>query len=255
VRGLALAIALAVVGGGCDLVFPVGGGGPGPGVDGRGVDGRIDGGGTFMFGGRTEAGTAAGSGATADTHLSLFHSTMNYGGDAEIFVCRFCNGSVPSGDTVHGLLRFDLTAIPAGAMVSVATLLLDTTWPDGSVASGDVGVFEVFEPWTEGSGGSGGAFGQANWTMRDSLASWTDAGAGPSGSRASLPIDTFSPTESPPFTYELDVTQLVQRWVDSPLSNHGIALELLSGDSDTEFRSSESPIEEGRPGLRVTYGP
>ena len=55
------------------------------------------------------------------------------------------------------------------------------------------------------------------------------------------------------YTYEWDVTALVQRWVTNPASNNGVLLVGHPIDQEMRFRSSEWHVLEQRPKLQVVF--
>ncbi len=195
---------------------------------------------TVTFGNRP---TSDVQNVTFDTTLDSANSGANFGGTSEIF----CD-SVP---VVNGLLRFELTAIPAGATVVSASLELVTG--GDALQEGTIQLNQMLEDWQEGNA-NGGA-GTANFLERLPGTFWLAAGAAPPSSDA-LPAASFTPIGN--FTaFQVALPPaLVQAWVDQPEINFGLAC-FVSGqvDSDSDFASSEAGNSDERPELTVTYVP
>ncbi len=141
-------------------------------------------------------------------------STLNVGGQAE------------------ALIRFDLSAIPAGVVVSSATLSLTTT----SIVSGaPLWARYATAPWSEATV----TFASFNQQASNKV----------SGSMTPTALNTVQ-------TMSLK-TSTVQGWVDGTLPNYGLLLETMITQppafKQTLFVSSESPTVALRPSLQVCY--
>src|SRR5262249_35594032 len=110
-----------------------------------------------------------GGGGTMDlpvhpgTELDSTMTTLNYGAAPDL---------VADGSRVI-LLRFDVTSIGPGTIVSVE--LHFWTTPTGSLDRGSLQVFRVLQDWTEGT--QNAQAGVANWTERLPGVNWAGAGA------------------------------------------------------------------------------
>ena len=92
-----------------------------------------------------------------------------------------------AGDHEVGLLRFDLRAIPASAIVTAAELrLYGEDSPSVLDAGNQVAIHTLREPWEEGTDTLDP--GTANWNDRSAGVAWTSEGAGPPGSREAAPL-------------------------------------------------------------------
>lgn len=193
-------------------------------IDGTRDGGPVDAAGTVMtFGERTGS---QHTGVTTDTWLSSTSQAANYGGDDNFTVS-------PSN---VGLLRFDVSAIATGTQVVAAELHIKTE--DFGLSSGMVQVFQVLQPWTEGTGQ--GASGVANYTQRMTATSWTNPGAGTPGSRSATVVATFVPaTLSTDYTVTFNAAgvAMVQNWVNTPANNDGMAFVVTAGGGNVNFQS------------------
>jgi hypothetical protein len=163
-------------------------------------------------------------GTVEDTYVTCSDWNKNFGASSILVT-----GSSPTSDW-WALLRFDLSSIPAGAEVSSSVLDLYQTTDTGS---GVVEVHRVRAPWSEQSATYGNFASAFSATVEGSVAT------GPTGS--SGPVS-------------MDVTPLVQEWVDGSKPNHGLLLKEEHNQSTT-FQSSNGAIVSQRPALTVCYSP
>ncbi len=176
----------------------------------------------------------------------------------------FDAGEDGTGGVRRGLLRFDLSAIPAGSTVTSAVLRLTLVKvPSTGGAASTVNLFRLLADWGEGNkSGNAGApaspgeatwnarlFGQSNWSAPGAANDALDA---PSASTAigSQAGTTFSWTGS-------NLVNDVQYWVDNPGSNFGW---LLRSDAEAiprsvrGFASRESGVAAGKLEIGYTTG-
>jgi hypothetical protein len=110
----------------------------------------------------------------------------------------------------YGLLRFDLSALPASAAVSAAELHV---WTDdnGALPQGTTEVYCLHEQWTEDAG----------WDARGNGMSWSTPGAGPPA-RDAAPFITFAP-HAATHEYVLPLpVDMVSGWLRDPSTNAGV---------------------------------
>jgi N-acetylneuraminic acid mutarotase len=159
------------------------------------------------------------SGTVADAHIVSNATTTNYGANALL-----STGGV-GGSTRYGLIRFDLSTIPATSVVTSATLT--------------VGAF--------GGGGPAELVHRVTASWAESTVTW-----GSFGGAFNAPVEV-SMTGSPS-VYTGSVTPLVQSWVNGTFSNYGVLLErdLTAG---TTLYASEYATVSSRPRLDVCYHP
>ncbi len=212
-----------------------------------GTGGHPTSGGTVSTGGLTATGgqssvtltfsenpDATCTGLTVDTVLNSATPDLNYGLSPS-FGCDASPLSV-------GLLGFVFEGCAAQigtlSKVLAARLHLTTASCAGCQASPNttVQVFELLEPWTEGTGLDTGKIDAANWNEAELGVNWTGAGA-TGASRGAL-LNSFKPVAlNTQYVVELPAS-LVQRWLDNardrvrdetvPSSNFGILLAITS---------------------------
>ena len=175
---------------------------------------------------------------------------------------HFCVGGNASPSFRRGLIRFDLSSIPAGSSVTAVTLDLYEN-NAGSNGSGTFDLHRVTSEWGEGSSdaisgecqGAPGQLGDASWFYRyyDPPASsifWNTFGGDFDGTAsASLFVNTSSGHKlwsSPQLVND------VQDWLDAAEPNYGWLLK-RSTESGTQtalrFASRTNPTPSQRPAL------
>ncbi|HEX7009197.1 MAG TPA: DNRLRE domain-containing protein [Phycisphaeraceae bacterium] len=163
------------------------------------------------------------------------------------------------------LLYWDLSSIPAGSVVQSASLGIrdGTVYSQPSQSQVEVRAIVPGNPWTQAG---------ATWLTYDGVNAWTNTGVGgpASGTMAGtgnwldsivaatlgLPAGLLGqPLPNTPVN--LDVTSLVQRWVDGSLENNGLAMQLAEGfDGDVPYVFATSTVEAApdlAPLLMVEY--
>jgi hypothetical protein len=181
------------------------------------------------------------SGVARETEILDNQPSTNFGGDSNFGCDRY---ESTEELTQNALLRFDITALPAGATVVTAEIVL-VNLPNNMTADG-VKVYALAEDWSENS---------ATWYSRVSGTAWAVPGAEGSPSRQESHAAEFFPTTADA-EYAVQLPQgLVQLWVDDSSTNHGVVLVCNSADG-VSWHSSEAGIASSvRPEMRVVYEP
>jgi len=195
--------------------------------------------------------------AQADTFISLYAPTTNYGDASNI--------RVRSPGVMHALLRFDLSDIPPNAIVQKATLLLYQTARTNSNPL-QLEVYALHREWHER---------EANWHQAGAGQPWMQPGANGLGTdRDRLPVAIVN-LDQDQGPVNIDLSTLVQMWVQDPASNYGILLRgtsigqvqarnpfgdqriLPQGTSAGKvayfFASRENSVPENQPRLQIQY--
>ena len=173
---------------------------------------------------------------TQDTYLDNNNPGLNYGTSTNLLV-DMSGGGIGDG---RALLQFDVGAIPIGASITSARLIMEASSVTGTF---DISLYEVTEAWEEGT--ANGTADEANWNDRTSLASWSTAG----GTYDSTIIDTANVSAIGTHVWEL--TSLVQDWYTGSKVNNGLIL----GSPDVGGNAATFDSNEGTtaPILYVTY--
>lgn len=163
-------------------------------------------------------------GTLGDTADTFINSAIPGDGSEGGYLAVYTGGT--SAGEKRSLIRFDLGFIPSTASIDSAKLTLYQTYkPTGSA----VRVHRVTEPWSEAT---------TSWTTFGDAFDVQLEGALLAGSG-------FGPRS-------VDLTALVQRWVDGDAPNHGVLLE-EDPNGQTPWRSSEATYVSERPALTVCW--
>ncbi|MGE3817834.1 MAG: DUF4347 domain-containing protein, partial [Isosphaeraceae bacterium] len=173
---------------------------------------------------------------TQDTYLNNNAKTFNYGLSPSLVVDKSGGGY---GDQ-RALLRFDLASIPANAIITSATLLMEAR-QNGGAFNNDV--YEVTQNWEEGT--LNGTAGTANWNQRLAGTAWTTLG-GTFNATAVATLNTALTGQ-----HAWNVTSLAQAWIAGTKVNNGLLLASPdSGTSTVTYDSREGAIP---PVLAIDY--
>src|SRR5262245_9363588 len=177
--------------------------------------------------------------ASQDTYIESRppEDTKNHGTSTSLVADR------ESTDLQRVLVQFDLSAIPANAIVNSATLQMQATQIGGAL---NIGVYEIQESWSEGV--KDGGVDAANWNERETATPWTSAGG------------TFDPTAVASINtnavgqHSWDITSLVQAWVDGTKANNGVMIGSPDGGGNrTVTYDSRETVGGTAPVLVIDY--
>ncbi|MBA1420410.1 MAG: DNRLRE domain-containing protein [Epsilonproteobacteria bacterium] len=170
----------------------------------------------------------------ADTGLEEKNPTTNRGTSADL------KTKVQAGDTKHSLLNFDVASIdlstyPTGTLVNSATMSIVVT---GAQGGSEAKMYRAITSWTEAG---------ATWDTTDGSTSWAE-GSFSSADYDSLELGTLDTTSAG--TKTIDVTSLVDGWLNGTFSAEGIALIGTLKNKDVKYGSRENGGNE--PFITVT---
>jgi hypothetical protein len=155
------------------------------------------------------------------------------------------NGRTAAPAPGRTLIHFDLSSIPAGAIITSATLNMTIVGipQDGNIAPSNIDLYPMLDSWTQGTGGgnrgSPALPGETTWNERGAggIAAWGTPGAeigvdfigrGLDGQLDSESPDTAASvgTKVGPITFgsTLAFVEDVQSWLDDPADNFGAIL-------------------------------
>jgi uncharacterized protein (TIGR03118 family) len=196
--------------------------------------------------------------AAADTFINRGSSNNNAGRTGWLDA-----GTDGVGGVRRGLLRFDLSSIPAGSTVTSATVQLTVTRVPGTgPVNSTFDLFRLLASWNEGtkSGNNGttASTGEATWNDRmRGTASWTTPGA--KNDAAGSASASVAVTSADNAMYSWNGSGLVadvQLWVNNPSPNFGWLLTSRAEGSRRSvrgFASREGGASAGT--LVVNYTP
>ncbi|PLX83220.1 MAG: hypothetical protein C0617_11835 [Desulfuromonas sp.] len=171
--------------------------------------------------------------AGQDTYLFDGQPSINFGTGDRVYVSGKFNRMH------HGLLRFDLSGIPAGATIDSAILELNLEGIS-STNTGTVSVHRLTRSWSES---------QATWSIYSTAAFWTS----PGGDYDPTPVATTGIDIAALGPRQWDVTPLVEAWVSGSENNNGLLLTASSEIDSAKFTSSDGVVDTARPKLAITY--
>ncbi len=177
---------------------------------------------------------------TSDTHISQNAPTSNFGRSATLLA----DGDDPSGsgNDLASLIRWDLSSIPLGSTVHTAEVKIEVF----NVSGGVYDIYEMKRDWFET---------EATWNVYSPGNAWEAPGASGPGDRGSsiLGALTAGSLGSYKVILNADGIAVVQGWVNTPSSNHGLIIANSSTTDGLDFRSSEYSTASQRPRLTVRY--
>lgn len=180
---------------------------------------------------------------SADSYIFSGATTTNYGECDEMRI-----GYGGSASTIYrSVIHFNLTDLPAGAVVLSAYLELDLLSSTGGDAS--ISVHQATNLWIEGAAPcSGTAAIPVSWTRRNTTTNWTAAGGDYNGTVISSTI------VGDVGIYSWEVTTIVNSWLGTT-ANNGLLLRFSSenGNNIKNFATKEHLDEELRPRLVINY--
>jgi hypothetical protein len=172
---------------------------------------------------------------TSDTYLRERSATTNYGSS----IACHADGDDGSGTDKSCLLRWDVSAIPAGATVTSASITLRIV----DASSQTYQLYGLKRSWSEA---------QATWNQAASSSPWGTAGAKASTDRGELIGSVSGSTGSVTVALNAAGVALVQGWVSGG-TNAGIIIANPTNSNGIDFASSEHGTVSYRPRLSVTY--
>ncbi len=167
------------------------------------------------------------------------------------------------GGIRRGLLRFDLSSIPAGSTVTSATLQLTAVKiPGNGPVNSTFDLFRMLAAWKEGAkGGSNGAAasaGETTWNARlHGTAAWTSPGAKSNAVATASASTAVGSTDNAKYSWTgPGLGADVQLWANDPTQNFGWLLTSRAEASSRSVRGCTSRQGgAGAPLLTVVYTP
>lgn len=175
-----------------------------------------------------------------DTYISGQQPDTNSGSAVYLLV----DGDEPhaSGLDETSLMAWDVSAIPADAVVESVSLTIEVTNPTTT----QYAIQEMRRNWQES---------EATWNQYASGLAWGIPGALGGGDRGTSVLGQISAPTVGTRTVALnaDGVDLVQDWVDGTTPNYGIVISDSASTDGLDFWSSDASIATNRPSLTVVY--
>ena len=173
--------------------------------------------------------------ALYDSKIRQENATTNYGTQTSIQTRN------QTGNHEKAMLYFALSSIAGGSQVTSSVLRLTVV---SNVSDQILKVYRVNYPWVEE---------QVTYNIRSTGINWDTAGLGSdtdyeATEYASIEIDKLAGQ-----TIDIDLTTLVNEWLDGSYPNYGILLNIpqVDGGANAAFYSSENSTD--KPILITTY--
>jgi len=188
--------------------------------------------------------------ASADTYLSGYNTSYNYGSHENLSV------SLGTSQARGALVKWDLSNLPDGAVVSNPRLQLYVS----TEASATFNLYNMKRAWVEGTGtGTSTGNNGATWGTYDGSNPWgTNGAANTTDDRYDTNLwgagsSSFSSKGSKTIALNSDGLAVVQGWVDgSP--NYGLTIQnYTSGNANVQFSSSNNATAANHPRLILDY--
>jgi uncharacterized repeat protein (TIGR01451 family) len=178
-----------------------------------------------------------------DGYIDENKPTENYGVTGTGFT------SLASTKRRNFFVKFNLAGVvPPGATISSATLGLNVRTAKTNHVDE---VHRMLTAWTEGSGNGAATGDGASWGKRDGVNAWA-AGNFSSADYSSTVVGTITPSTTGAKT--LNVTSLVNDWVNNGVANNGIVLVTTGTDTgNAEYYTKEDGTSTRWPSLTVTW--
>jgi hypothetical protein len=171
---------------------------------------------------------------TIDTRIVQNSSSSNFGTS----VTLTADGDDPTmtGRDVATLIRWDLSAIPAGSTVQAVTVTLSIM--DASTQGYPIQALR--RAWTETG---------ATWWVRSPGNPWQ------ASDRETTSLGSVAPPGTGSYAVALNTAGVakVQQWVSDPATNFGVVIAHSTNTNKLSFSSSETSTVANRPMLSVTY--
>ena len=174
----------------------------------------------------------------ADTYIDSWHQASNMG--------QGITFSVRQPNIQNALLRYDLSTVPGETVITEATLNLWVTQASNP-SSLTLQAFMLRRPWDEDA---------ATWLEAQTGSAWGKPGAEDSvEDREAEPMGEVQISGASKWA-SIDITRMVQYWVQHPKENYGLLLKGVGGTSvEYQFASSQWLKVQQRPKLLVSYEP
>ena len=176
--------------------------------------------------------------------------------------CRYAYIETDPFYKSYTFVEFDFSSLNIDPECEIQSALLILTQSNDNESEGDDFQFQirrVTNSWTEGNNGCGGGSNGLSWTLRNGTDTWSTNG----GDYAATVYATGSGGADDPegTTYSMDITTLVNEWIDGTYSNYGLAVvpstDPNPGINDYDwfsFWSDDASNALKRPKIEITLG-
>lgn len=169
--------------------------------------------------------------ATKATRMEDTSPTTNFSSQNSIHAGEYNAGAIID----RSLIQFDLSSIPAGAIISSATLKLYKTTDDSSNNTRTLRIYRLLRSWVEA---------QATWNKADSGTNWGTAGcANTTTDREATDIGSVSMPDPPVAGYKsitLTVSAIQAMITGGGFTNNGFLMKMDTETDDYNVFSDQT---------------
>ncbi|MGQ9493171.1 MAG: DNRLRE domain-containing protein [Anaerolineae bacterium] len=186
-----------------------------------------------------------------ETTVVLQQGNNGYLGSEDTYIYQYDpDGNYCTGDIFRlgykqqfaALLYFDLSSIPADAILTRATLqIYATAWSGADIS---VGAYAIARTTT---------LCQTTWKLAQMGNPWGQPGGNDTTSDRRALAESTLTTSGPRKWYSFDLTALVQGWINGSVVNNGILLRATYSTNSFHFASAQNVDTSLRPKLIITY--
>jgi outer membrane biosynthesis protein TonB len=180
----------------------------------------------------------AGYVGTRDTSISGADPARSFGNTEVLEI----DGDEVDGKKIYGLIKWDLSDLPASAVIRSAVITLNVV--NESKGTGYF-FYEMKRAWSE----------EATWTHAAPQQPWRIPGLKAGIDRGTEALGTVAPRMKGPLAILLPpaAEAVLQGWIRKPDSNHGFVIASDSNSDGFKFHSREAIPHDLRPKLTLTY--
>jgi hypothetical protein len=173
----------------------------------------------------------------ADSEIRQFSPDNNYGGLTSMVSGAVGNNPGANHEKRRGVLRFDLSQVPAGAVVNSASLKVTVVRVPLTPVNSNFDLRRLLQPWNEG---------EVTWNSHLAGAPWQTPGATGAADSVGTPSSVVFVTGLGGYTFASSggLVGDVQAWVNDPTSNNGwllISEDEISLRTARHFGTREDP--------------
>ncbi len=171
---------------------------------------------------------------TIDTRIASKKSSKNYGDYSYI--------SIDGSPDEAGLFKWDVSAIPAGSVVTSVAIEFNVT----DTTSDSYELYALERAWDELS---------ATWQQYANGSSWSGSGASGSADHGSAVLGELAAANTGLYRIDLNDAGVaaVQQWINDPSHNYGIIIQNYNVRKAVIVSTSEANTASERPKLVINY--
>ncbi len=171
---------------------------------------------------------------SADALLSQASPSTNFGKSDELQISGL------SGSEVFGLIRWDLTKIPASKNVISVSLGINVSGVKGQTYL----LYQVLQKWDET---------QVTWNVASEGTNWQSPGAKGAQDRGTTILGTLLPTADGSYVISLNKEgiRVVQNWIHKDTPNYGFIIVGSPDATNIQIKSKENTSPSVRPQLTI----